>query len=155
MLAGAAATILAAFLPWVTLKGLTVTLNLGLVGARVGGADHTVSGTDTSLWPALVAIGAVVAALALLGIARGLVLALGLVVTIAGGLLLVYMANVIEIETRGGGELERALKRALADALLTSSVGPGTPLLLAGGVAIVAGALAQRPRRVSTVHTSR
>jgi hypothetical protein len=32
-LAGAAATILAAFLPWVTLQGLTVTLDPGLVGA--------------------------------------------------------------------------------------------------------------------------
>jgi hypothetical protein len=144
MLAGAAATILAAFLPWVTLKGLTVTLDLGLVGAEVAPGSRTVSGTDTSLWPALVAVGVVVAALALLGIARGLVLALGLLVTVAGGLLLVYVANVIEIETRGGGELERSLKRALADALLTSSVGPGTPLLLAGGVAIVAGALLRR-----------
>jgi hypothetical protein len=142
MLAGAAATILAAFLPWVTLKGLTVTLDLGLVGADAGVANRTVSGTDTSLWPALVAIGVVVAALALLGIARRLVLALGLLVTVAGGLLLFYMANVIDIATRGGGELEQELKRALADALLTSSVGPGTPLLLAGGVAIVAGALA-------------
>jgi hypothetical protein len=83
-----------------------------------------------------------VAALALLGIARRLVLALGLLVTVAGALLVFYMANVIDIATRGGGELEQALKRALADALLTSSVGPGTPLLLAGGVAIVAGALA-------------
>jgi hypothetical protein len=144
MLAGAAATILAAFLPWVTLKGLTVTLDLGLVGAEAGAGNRTVSGTDTSLWPALVALGVVVAALALFGIARGLVLALGLLVTVAGGLLLVYMANVIEIETRGGGELERALKRALADALLSSSVGPGTPLLLAGGLAIVAGALLRR-----------
>jgi hypothetical protein len=142
MLAGAAATILAAFLPWVTLKGLTVTLDLGLVGADAGVANRTVSGTDTQLWPALVAIGIVVAALALLGIARRLVLALGLLVTVAGALLVFYMANVIDIATRGGGELEQALKRALADALLTSSVGPGTPLLLAGGVAIVAGALA-------------
>jgi hypothetical protein len=144
MLAGAAATVLAAFLPWVTLKGLTVTLDLGLVGAEAGAGNRTVSGTDTSLWPALVALGVVVAALALLGISRGLVLALGLLVAVAGGLLLVYVANVIEIETRGGGELERALKRALADALLSSSVGPGTPLLLAGGLAIVAGALLQR-----------
>ena len=142
MLAGAAATILAAFLPWVTLKGVAVTFDLGLVGAEVVPGNRTVSGTDTPLWPALVAVGLVVAALALLGIARGLVLALGLLVTVAGGLLLFYMANVIDIETRGGGMFERELKRALADALLTSSVGPGTPLLLAGGVAIVVGALA-------------
>jgi hypothetical protein len=140
MLAGAAATILAAFMPWVTLKGLTVTLDLGLVGAEASAVNRTVSGTDTPLWPVLVGLGVVVAALALLGVARRLVLGLGLLVTVAGALLLVYMANVIDIETRGDGEL----KRALADALLSSSVGPGTPLLLAGGVAIAAGALARR-----------
>lgn len=140
MLAGALATILAAFLPWVTVKGLPVTLDLGLVGAEASAVNRTVSGTDTSLGPVLVGLGVVVAALALLGVARRLVLGIGLLVTVAGALLLVYMANVIDIETRGDGELQRAL----ADALLSSSVGPGTPLLLAGGFAIVAGALARR-----------
>jgi hypothetical protein len=66
-----------------------VTLDLGLVGAEAGAGNRTVSGTDTSLWPALVALGVVVAALALLGIARGLVLALRLLVTVAGGLAIV------------------------------------------------------------------
>ena len=61
----------------------------------------------------------------------------------AGGLLLAYMASVIELETRGNGELERSAARALLD----STGGPGTPLLLAGGVLIVLGGLALRPTR--------
>ena len=89
------------------------------------------------MWPVLVLAGAAAAALALLGVARRVLLVLGLLVTAAGALLLVYMANVIDFETRG----DSALERAAADAVLSSSVGPGTPLLLAGGVAIVAGAL--------------
>jgi hypothetical protein len=141
ILAGATATLLAAFLPWVTVKGLSVSLDLGLVGADVGAANRTVAGTDTSLWPVLVGIAGVVAVLGLLGVARRAVLVLGLLVTAGGALLLVYMANVLDIATRGkGGEL----KRLLADALLSSSVGPGTPLLLAGGLAIVTGALLRR-----------
>jgi hypothetical protein len=140
LLAGAAATVLAAFLPWVTVKGLTISLDLGLVGADVGAANRTVLGTDTALWPALVGAGAVVAVLALLGIARALLLVLGVLVTAAGGLLLIYMANVIDVETRG----DSAMERVLAGTVLSSSVGPGTPLLLAGGLAIIAGAALRR-----------
>jgi hypothetical protein len=140
LLAGAVATLLAAFLPWVTVKGLAVSLDLGLVGAEVGAGNRTVAGTDTALWPVLVVVAAVVAVLALLGIAKRAALVLGLLVTAAGGLLLVYMANVLDFETRGND----ALTRALAQTLLSSSVGPGTPLLLAGGVAIVAGSLLRR-----------
>lgn len=136
-LGGAAAVVLAALLPWVTVKGPSLTLDLGLVGARASAGDRTVAGVDTALWPVLVGVGAAVAVLALLGVARRVLLVLGLLVTVAGALLLVYMVNVIDVETRDGG----ALERAAADALLTSSVGPGTPLLLAGGLAIVAGSL--------------
>lgn len=136
-LGGAAAVMLAALLPWVTVKGPSLTLDLGLVGARASAGDRTVAGVDTALWPVLVGVGAAVAVLALLGVARRVLLVLGLLVTVAGALLLVYMVNVIDVETRDGG----ALERAAADALLTSSVGPGTPLLLAGGLAIVAGSL--------------
>jgi len=139
LLAGAVATLLAAVLPWVTVKGLSVSLDLGLVGADVGAGNRTVAGTDTALWPVLVGVALVVAVLALLGIARRVVLVLGLLVTVAGAGLLIYMANVIDVETRGDD-----LQRVLADAVLSSSVGPGTPLLLAGGVAIVAGALLRR-----------
>ena len=137
VLGGAAAGVLAALLPWVTVKGPSLTLDLGVIGAHAAPADRTVRGLDTALWPALVAVGAAVAVLALFGVARRILLVLGLLVTVAGALLLVYMANVIEIETRDGG----ALRKAAADALLTSAIGPGTPLLLAGGIAIVAGSL--------------
>ena len=145
LLAGAAATILSAFVTWVTVTGPAVALDLGLIGADFAADNRSVAGTDTALWPALVAVGALVAVLALLGIGRVVLLALGLLTTIVGGLLLAYMANVIELETRGDGELERAAARALLD----STVGPGTPLLLAGGVLVLLGALAQRRTRPS------
>jgi hypothetical protein len=140
LLVGAAATLLAAFLPWVTVKGLSVSLDLGLVAADVTPGQRSVAGTDTALWPVLVVVAAVVAVLALLGVARRATLVLGLLVTAAGGLLLVYMVNVLDLATRDND----ALTRALAQSLLSSSVGPGTPVLLAGGVAIVAGSLLRR-----------
>lgn len=140
LLGGATATLLAAVLPWVTVNGPSLTLDLGLVGARADGGDRTVVGLDTSLWPVLAGTAVIVAALALPGVARRVLLVLGLLVTAAGALLLVYMVNVIDIETKDSGELEQAA----ADALLTSSLGPGTPVLLAGGIAIVAGALLAR-----------
>jgi hypothetical protein len=135
--AGAAATLLSAFLPWVTVKGLPVTLDLGLVGAEVSLGSRTVAGTDTVLWPGLVAIALVVAALGLFGVAWRLVFMIGLIVSVAGGVLLFYVANVIDLETRGSNQL----MRAAADALLSSSIGPGTPLMLGGGLAIIAGSL--------------
>ncbi len=137
ILAGAAATLLSAFLPWVTVKGLPVTLDLGLVGAQVSLGSRTVAGTDTVLWPGLVAVALAVAALGLFGVAWRLVFMIGLIVSVAGGVLLFYVANVIDLETRGSNEL----MRAAADALLSSSIGPGTPLMLGGGVAIVIGSL--------------
>jgi hypothetical protein len=140
VLGGATATILAALLPWVTVEGPSLALDLGLVGARASTGDRTVAGVDTALWPVLAGVAVVVAALALLGIARRVLLVLGLLVVVTGALLVFYMANVIDIETRRDSRLEQAG----ADALLSSSIGPGTPLLLAGGLAIVAGALAQR-----------
>ena len=140
VLAGSAATILAAFVTWVTVTGLTVTLDLDLISADVGAADRSVAGTDTVLWPALVGAGVIAAVLALLGTGRALLIGLGLLIAIAGGLLLAYMANVIELETRDGARLERAGARSLLD----STLGPGTPLLLAGGILIALGALARR-----------
>ena len=137
LLGGAAATLVAAVLPWVTVHGPALSLDLGLVGAEATTGDRTVAGADTDLWPVLAAAAVAVAAFALLGIARRLLLVLGLLVTAAAAVLLVYMANVIDFETRGDSELERAA----ADSLLSSSLGPGTPLLLGGGVAIIAGSL--------------
>lgn len=134
-LAGAAAVALAALLPWVSIRGLG--LDLQTIGAQVLPGDRTVSGTDTSLWPVLLAVAGLVALLALLGVARRALLVLGLVVVAGGGALLYYLANVIDIEAGGGSQIERLL----TDALVSSSVGPGAPLLVAGGIAIVAGAV--------------
>ena len=143
VLTGAAATILSVFLTWVTVTGLTVTLDLALAAADLGPDDRTVAGTDTARWPALVAVGVVAAVLGLLGVGRPVLVGLGVLTALAGGLLIAYMANVIDLETRGSSELEQAA----ADALLESSVGPGTPVLLLGGVLILLGALAQRRAR--------
>ena len=140
VVSGAAATIAAAFLPWVTITGLGVTLELGLIGADVSAGDRTVAGTDTALCPVLIGVGIVSAALGVLGVARRLLALVGLLTAVAGGLLVYYMANVLELETRGDGELKRAAGRALLD----SSIGAGTPLLLAGGLLILVGARARR-----------
>jgi len=124
-------------LPWVTVKGaLPSKLDLGVLGAQVSPLGKTVSGTDTKAWPIVAGVGAVVAVLALLGLARKLLLLLGLVTTLAGGALLYYVLNVVDIETKGD-----ALKHALATTALSSSTGAGPVLLLAGGLAILVGSL--------------
>lgn len=140
VVSGSVATIAAALLPWVTITGLGATLDLGLIGADVSVGERTVAGTDTALWPVLGGAGIVSAALGLLGVARRPLALIGLLTAVAGGLLVYYMANVIELETRDDG----ALKRAAGRALLDSSIGVGTPLLLAGGLLILMGALARR-----------
>ncbi|MEA2220369.1 MAG: hypothetical protein QOJ35_2995 [Solirubrobacteraceae bacterium] len=139
LLAGAAGMALSALLPWVTIGG-RLGLDLGLIGAKVTLGSRTVSGTETSLWPAIVGVAAVVAALAVVNVGRNLLLVLGLVVVAGGGALLYYAANVVDIEA---GKRD-PIQRALADALISSSVGPGPALLLAAGIAIVTGALLAR-----------
>ena len=137
VLAGAAAVLGSVGLPWVTVKGaLPSTLDLGFLGAEVSPAGKTVSGTDTKAWPIVAAVGAVVVALALFGLARKLILLLGLLTTVAGGALLYYVMNVVDIETKGD-----TLKNALANMALDSSAGAGPILLIAGGLAIAIGAL--------------
>jgi hypothetical protein len=137
VLAGAAAVVVSVTLPWVTVKGaLPSRLDLGVLGASVSPLGKTVSGTDTKAWPVVAGVGAVVAALALLGLARKLLLLLGLLTTLAGGALLYYVLNAVDIETRGD-----TLKHALATTALSSTVGAGPVLLLAGGLAILVGSL--------------
>ncbi len=137
VLAGAAAVLVSATVPWVTVKGaLPSRLHLGVLGASVSPLGKTVSGTDTKAWPVVVGVGAVVAALALFGLARKLLLLLGLLTTLAGGALLYYVLNVVDIETKGD-----TLKHALATTALSSSTGAGPVLLLAGGLAILIGSL--------------
>ncbi len=135
LLAGAAGMGLAALLPWVTIGG--VTLDLGLISAQVAPGAKTVSGTDTSIWPVLIGVAALVALLAILNVARKLLLALGLLVIAAGVGLQYYVSNAVEIETDGSG----VIQETLANALVTNSAGPGPPVLIASGVAIVVGAL--------------
>ena len=137
VLAGAAAVLGSVTLPWVTVKGaLPGTLNLDWLGADASPLSRTVSGTDTKAWPVVAGIGAVVAALALFGLARKLILLIGLLTTLAGGALLYYVLNVVDIETKGD-----TIKNTLANAALDSSAGAGPMLLLAGGLAILIGAL--------------
>jgi tryptophan-associated transmembrane protein len=137
VLAGAAAMLGSVTLPWVTVKGaLPGTLNLSWLGADASPLSKTVSGTETKAWPIVAGIGAVVAALALLGLARKLLVLLGLLTTLAGGALLYYVLNVVDIETKGD-----TIKNTLANAALDSSAGAGPMLLLAGGLAILIGAL--------------
>ncbi|MGI9100502.1 MAG: hypothetical protein ACR2H2_18775 [Solirubrobacteraceae bacterium] len=137
LLAGAAGLALSVLLPWVTVKGLALNLDLGVVGADITPGSRTVAGVETSVWPVAVGVAAVVFVLTLLNVARMLLAVLGLLVTAAGGGLLYYTANVIDIETRDGGPIAQAI----ANAVVESSTGPGPPLILASGIAILAGAL--------------
>jgi hypothetical protein len=139
VLAGAAATLGSVGLPWVTVEGMPTgldQLDLGLLGADVSPLSKTVSGTETKAWPVLVAVAVVVAALALFGLARKLILVLGLLTVVAGGGLLYYVLNVVDIETKGD-----TLTNTLANAVLDSSAGAGPMLLLAGGLCILIGAI--------------
>jgi hypothetical protein len=136
MLVGAAAMLGSVSLPWVTVEGLPVNLDLGLLGADVTPGSKTVSGTETKAWPVIAAVGAAVAILALFGLARKVLLILGLLTTVAGGGLLYYVLNVVDIETKGD-----TLKNTLANAALDSSAGAGPMLLLAGGLCILIGAI--------------
>ena len=137
ILAGAAGMVASAFLPWVTVKGTALDLDLGWIGATVSPGGKTVNGTDTSVWPAVVAIGGVVSVLALIGFAKKLLILLGLAITAAGGGLLYYVLNVIDIETSSRSLIEQTV----AGLALTSSTGAGPPLLLGSGVAVLVGAL--------------
>jgi hypothetical protein len=139
VLAGAAATLGSVGLPWVTVEGMPSgldQLDLGLPGADVSPLSKTVSGTETKAWPVLVAVAAVVAALALFGLARKLLMVLGLLTTLAGGALLYYVLNVVDIETK-----DDSLTNTLATTVLDSSAGAGPVLLLAGGLCILIGAV--------------
>jgi hypothetical protein len=84
-----------------------------------------------------VAVGGVVALLALVRFAKKLLILLGVAITLAGGGLLYYVLNVIDIETSSRSIIEQTV----AGLALTSSAGSGPPLLLASGLAVLVGAL--------------
>lgn len=134
VLAGAGAVGVSAFLPWVTVEG--APLDLDLLNTRIAAAGQTVSGTETPAWPFVLGVGGVVGALALLNLARKLLIFLGLLTTVAGAGLVYYVLNVVDIETRGD-----AIKSTLAGALVQSTAEPGPFLLLAGGLAILIGSV--------------
>jgi len=137
LLAGAAGVIGAAFLPWVTVEGAPLDLDVIQVGLT--GVGKTVSGTDTAAWPGVVGVGALVAVLALFNLARKLLVLLGLLVTLAGAGLVYYVMNVVDIEASGN-----VVKETLAGALASSTAEAGPFLLLASGIAILVGALLNR-----------
>ncbi len=138
LLAGAAGLALSALLPWVTIKGLS--LQLPIIGAEISPGSQTVNGTDTEYWPVILGVAAVIAVLGILGAVRRLLLVGGLAVIAAGGALLYYVSNVIDIETKGQDELVKTL----AETVLSSSVGPGPAVMIASGILIVAGAAIAR-----------
>lgn len=137
VLAGAAGVVASAFLPWVSVEGAPLALDLGWLGVDVSPGGTTVSGTETAAWPVVAGVGALVALLAVFNVARKLMMLLGLLVVVAGGGLLYYVLNVVDIETAG----RTAVEQALAGAAITSSAGAGPFVLLAAGVAILLGAV--------------
>lgn len=139
--AGAVLIALAAVLPWVTVSG-RLPLDLGILRADVTAGARTVGGEDTVAFPYLLGLAAGVGVLTVLGRARRLLLLLGVLVTVAGGSLLYYLTNVIDIETADRGPVERAA----AELALSSSVGVGPYALLVGGVLVVVGALGRGRR---------
>lgn len=134
-LAGALAAAFAAVAPWVTVAGLPV--ELGLLGTTISPLEATVSGTETPAWPFVLAVAGVAAVLAVLNLARILLVGLGLVVVLAGGGLWYYLDNVLDFETSD----RSALEQTLVQAAVTAEVRLGPYLLLAGGAAILLGGL--------------
>jgi len=135
LLIGAAGVIAAAFLPWVKVQGLPIKLDL--LQTSISAVGRTVSGTETVAGPGVIGVGAVVAALAVLNLARRLLVVLGLLVTLAGAGLIYYVLNVVEIQTAG----QNAVQREVVRAAVSSSAQIGPFVLLASGVCILVGAL--------------
>lgn len=140
-IAGAALIALAAVLPWVTVNG-RLPVDLGILGADVTVRARTVGGEDTVALPYLLGLAAVVGVLTVLGRARRLLLLLGVLVTVAGGGLVYYLANVIDIETAD----RSAIERAAADLALSSTVKVGPYALVVAGILVVLGAVGRGKR---------
>jgi Tryptophan-associated transmembrane protein (Trp_oprn_chp) len=142
-IAGAIGVLVSVLLPWVTVSGTPLDVNLGLLSVDVTPGGRTVAGTGTSIWPVLFGVGLLAAVLALVPRTGRVLVVLGGLVAIAGAGLTYYVANIIQFKTDQHG----AIVRLLARATLTSSIGPGPPLLLASGLVILVGGMAASTRR--------
>ncbi|HEY2833306.1 MAG TPA: Trp biosynthesis-associated membrane protein [Sporichthyaceae bacterium] len=138
-LVGSVGVVVSTFLPWVTIQGLP--LHLDLLGTNVSAIRTTVSGTDTKAWPPLVGVAGVAALLALFGILRKLLVLIGLLTLIAGAGLVYYVTHVIDIETS-----HNTLQRTAAHLAVASSTEPGPFVLLAAGICMFLGGLAAAAR---------
>jgi drug/metabolite transporter superfamily protein YnfA len=135
------------FLPWVTVSGTPLHLGLGLLSVDIVPGGRTVSGTGTSIWPVIVVAGLLVLGLSVIPRAGRLIAALGGLIAAAGVGLVYYVENIIKFKTDQHG----AIVALIAKATITSSTGPGPPLLLASGLVILVGGLAASRRPASRV----
>jgi hypothetical protein len=142
---GAFGVLVSVLLPWVTVSGTPLDLDLGLLSVDIVPGGRTVSGTGTSVWPIVVVAGLVVLGLIVVPRAGRLIAALGGLIALAGAGLLYYAENIIRFKTEQHG----AIVALIAKATITSSTGPGPPVLLASGLVILAGGLAASSRPVA------
>lgn len=140
--AGALAIALAAVLPWVTVKG-RLPLDLDLLNVEVSAGGMTVSGVDTAAWPYLLGVAVVACLLAAFGLARRLLLGIGVLAMIAGAGLFYYLSNVVDFEMAD----RTALERTAADLVVSASVGPGPFVLLGAGVCLILATIGGGARR--------
>jgi drug/metabolite transporter superfamily protein YnfA len=139
---GALGVLASVFLPWVTVSGTPLDLDLGLLSVDIVPGGRTVSGTGTSIWPVFVVAGLLVLGLSVIPRAGRAIAALGGLIAVAGAGLVYYVENIIKFKTEQHG----AIVALIAKATITSSTGPGPPLLLASGLVILVGGLASAAR---------
>ncbi|HEY5197931.1 MAG TPA: hypothetical protein VIJ51_12985 [Solirubrobacteraceae bacterium] len=142
---GAIGVVTSVFLPWVTVSGTPLDLDVGLLSLAIVPGGKTVAGTATSIWPVICGVGLLVGILSLVPRAGRLLAGLGLVIMLAGAGLVYYVENIVKFKTDQHG----AIVRLLANAAITSSAGPGPFLLLASGLVILVGGLAASTRPAS------
>jgi hypothetical protein len=139
---GGLGVLVSVFLPWVTVAGTPLDVNLGLLSVDLDPGGRTISGTGTSVWPIVCVVGLLVLALSLVPRAGRLLALLGALVAVAGAGLVYYVENIVKFKSDGHG----ALVGLIAKATITSSSGPGPPLLLFSGLVILVGGIAAAGR---------
>lgn len=139
---GAVGVLVSVLLPWVTVSGTPLDIDLGLLSVDVVPGGRTVAGTGTSAWPVVLAAGLLVLGLSVVPRAGRLIAALGGLIALAGAGLVYYAEHIIRFKTEQHG----AIVALIAKATITSSTGPGPPLLLISGLVILVGGLAAAVR---------